>query len=103
VRARLNGEYVRDEAFQARELAETLTILDEAGADGAFVNTFAEPVMTYSEEPRYDLDMSGMALVKTYSSGHGTTYPEMAWEPKEAFRAVADYYAKDPAGAAAGE
>jgi len=25
---------------------------------------------------------------------HGTTYPDMPWEPKEAFRAVADYYAK---------
>jgi len=47
--------------------------------------------------------MSGMALVKTNSGGHGTTYPDMPWEPKEAFRAVADYYAKDPAGAAAGE
>jgi hypothetical protein len=44
-----------------------------------------------------------MALVKTYSSGHGTTYPDMAWEPKEAFRAVAGYYAKDAASAAAGE
>jgi hypothetical protein len=59
--------------------------------------------MAYSEKPRYDLDMSGMALVKTYSSGHGTTYPDMPWEQKEAFRAVADYYAKDTAGAAAGE
>ncbi len=25
---------------------------------------------------------------------HGTTYPNMPWEPKESFRAVADYYAK---------
>lgn len=65
--------------------------------------TFAEPAMSYSEEPRYDLDTSGMALVKTYSSGHGTTYPDMAREPKEAFRAVAGYYAKDAADAAAGE
>ena len=24
---------------------------------------------------------------------HGTTYPDMPWEPKESFRAVADYYA----------
>jgi hypothetical protein len=44
-----------------------------------------------------------MSLVKTYASGHGTTYPEMTWEPKEAFRAVAGYYAKDAASAAAGE
>lgn len=102
VRARLNGDYVRDEAFQAREISEALGILDEAGVDGAFVNLFAEPVMTYSEEPRYDLDMSGMALVKTYASGHGTTYPDMTWEPKQAFQAVAGYYAKDSASTAAG-
>ena len=25
---------------------------------------------------------------------HGSTYPDMPWEPKESFRAVADYYAK---------
>lgn len=30
VRERLNGDYVRDEAMQARELTETLTILDAA-------------------------------------------------------------------------
>jgi len=103
VRARLNGDYVRDEAEQAREITETLGILDRSGVDGAFVHNFAEPAMTYSEEPRYDLDTSAMSLVKTYASGHGTTYPEMTWEPKEAFRAVAGYYAKDAAGATAGE
>lgn len=26
---------------------------------------------------------------------HGTTYPDMTWEPKESFRAVADYFAKN--------
>jgi hypothetical protein len=24
---------------------------------------------------------------------HGATYPDMLWEPKESFRAVAEYYA----------
>ena len=47
--------------------------------------------MIYSEDPRYDLDMSGMALVKTYASGYGTTYPDMTWEPEQAFGAVAGY------------
>jgi len=27
------------------------------------------------------------------SSRYGTAYPDVAWEPKEAFRAVASYYA----------
>jgi hypothetical protein len=33
-------------------------------------------------------------LVKSYGGGkHGTTYPDMLWEPKK-FRAVAEYFAK---------
>jgi hypothetical protein len=94
VRARLKeGSYVRNEALHARELTETLSILDAAGVDGAFVATFAEPLFGFSENPRYDLDMSSLSLVKSYPHGCGTTYPDMSWEPKEAFRAVADFYA----------
>lgn len=93
VRQRLNGDYVRDEQMQARELVETLTILDAAGVDGAFVAEFITAGATFSEDPRYDLDMNAFALVKTYRYGKGTTYPDMSWEPKQAFHAVADYYA----------
>jgi hypothetical protein len=92
VRERLNGDYVRDEAMQARELTETLTILDAAGVDGAFVAEFVTAGGTFSEEPRYDLDMNAFALVKTYRHGKGTTYPDMSWEPKQSFHAVADHY-----------
>jgi hypothetical protein len=94
VRPRLNSEYVRDEAFQARELIETLSLLDAAGVDGAFVFTFVFPIYTYASDPRYDLDMASTSLVKSYADAkHGTTYPDMPWEPKESFRAVAEYYA----------
>jgi hypothetical protein len=95
VRPRLNGDYVRDEALQARELAETLTVLDEAGVDGAFVMTFISSISPYDPTPRYDLDMSSFSLVRSLAhGGHGTTYPDMTWEPKESFRAVADCYAR---------
>jgi hypothetical protein len=93
VRERLNGDYVRDEAMQARELTEILTILDAAGGDGAFVAEFVTAGATFSDKPRYDLDMNAFALVKTYRHGKGTTYPDMTWEPKQSFHAVADYYA----------
>jgi hypothetical protein len=93
VRERLNGDYVRDEAMQARELTETLTILDAAGVDGAFVGEFVTAAATFSDKPRYDLDMNAFALVKTYRHGKGTTYPDMNWEPKQSFHAVANYYA----------
>jgi hypothetical protein len=93
VRERLKGDYIRDEAMQARELIETLTALDAAGVDGAFVGEFVSARATFSEQPRYDLDMNAFALVKTYRHAKGTTYPDMNWEPKQSFRAVADYYA----------
>jgi hypothetical protein len=32
--------------------------------------------------------------VKSYAPGsHGTTYPDMLWEPKASFKAVAAYHA----------
>jgi hypothetical protein len=93
VRERLNGDYVRDEPMQARELLETLTILDAAGIDGAFVHEFVTAAAAASDKPRYDLDMNAFSLVKTYRHGNGTTYPDMNWEPKQSFSAVGDFYA----------
>jgi len=94
VRPRLKrGTHVRDEEQQARELTKTLGILDAEGADGAFIWTFADPWLIHSADPRHDLDMTSTALVKTYEGGHGTTYPGLPWEPKQAFGAVASFYA----------
>jgi hypothetical protein len=87
------GDYVRDEGLQARELTDQLGILDRAGVYGAFVMTFVTPTAPYNDNPRRDLDMNSYSLVKSYTHKGGTTYPDMPWEPKESFRAVADYYA----------
>jgi hypothetical protein len=87
------GTHVRDEEHQARELTKTLGILDAEGVDGAFVWTFADPWLTHTADPRHDLDMTATSLVKTYARGHGTTYPDLPWEPKQAFGAVAGFYA----------
>jgi hypothetical protein len=94
VHPRVKGrKHARDEEHQARELTKTLGILDTEGMDGAFVWTFADPWLTYSDDPRYDLDMTSTSLVKTYARGHGSTYPDLPWEPKLAFGAVASFYA----------
>ena len=85
--------WCRSLSAQARELTETLTILDAAGVDGAFFHEFVTAGATFSEEPRYDLDMNAFALVKTYRHNKRTTYPDMNWEPKQSFHAVANYYA----------
>ncbi len=51
--------------------------------------TFVSPVATWNVDPRYDLDMASYSLVKSYADRHGTTYPDMPWEPKASFKAVA--------------
>jgi hypothetical protein len=90
----LNGDYVRDEGLQARELTDVLSILDDIGVNGAFVFTFVSPTLYYNVDPKYDLDMASYSLVKSYADKHGMTYPDMPWEPKKSFKAVADYFAK---------
>jgi hypothetical protein len=91
--------YVRDESAQADRLTTVLGLLDRAGVDGVFVDSFVDYISPHSADPYHDLDMSSLSLVKTFERGHGSTYAEMPWEPKEAFRAVADYYSKESAPA----
>ncbi|HEY6284082.1 MAG TPA: abortive infection protein [Ktedonobacteraceae bacterium] len=91
---RLDGDYVRDEGLQERELTDLLGILEDSEVDGTFVFTFVSPPLTYNEDPRRDLDMASYSLVKSYAGKHGVSYPDMTWEPKESFKAVADYYSK---------
>ncbi|WP_280397535.1 hypothetical protein [Nocardia carnea] len=92
--ARLSGDYARDEHGQAAYLRELLEIFDAEGVDSTFVFLFA----LYSHphrvtgDPRDDLDLAGLGIVKVLPGGRGTTYPDMAWEPKEAFTAVAEHY-----------
>ena len=94
VRPKVRVIHPRDEAWQARKVVETLETLDAAGVDGAFVSQFESQTNPFDEDPKYDLDTTNQSLVKYHEGGkHGTTYPDMPWEPKESFRAVADYYA----------
>lgn len=95
VRPKVRNVHPRDEGWQARKVAETLEILDHTGVEGAFVGQFESQINPYDEEPRYDLDTTNNAVVKSYEGGrHGTTYPDMPWEPKEAFGAVAKFYSE---------
>ena len=94
IKSRLKGEHMRDEAWQAGKLIETLQMLDAAGVYGAFVAQFISQINPYNDDPRYDLDMASSSLVKYFEGKRrGSTYPDMSWEPKESFRAVAEYYA----------
>jgi hypothetical protein len=41
-------------------------------------------------DPRDDLDLASYGIVKVLEGGHGQTYPDMAWEPKAAFKMLAE-------------
>jgi hypothetical protein len=88
------GDYERDEGSQARSLADQLRLLEGAGVEGAFAMTFVSPTAPHSDDPRRDYDMNSYSLVKTLAAGRGTAYPDMPWEPKESFDAVAEYYGR---------
>jgi hypothetical protein len=91
---RLDGEYARDEAGQATYLRELLEIFDAEGVDGAFVFLFALDNLPHRPDgdPRLDLDLASLGIVKVLEGRSGDTYPDMAWEPKAAFTAVAGCY-----------
>jgi hypothetical protein len=91
---RLDGEYVRDESGQAEYLRELLEIFDAEGVDGTLVFTFALYNFPYRPDgdPRLDLDMASLGIVKMLEGRSGDTYPGMDWEPKAAFTAVAECY-----------
>jgi hypothetical protein len=91
---RLDGQYVRDEAGQATYLRELLEIYDAAGVDSAFVFLLALDNFPHRPggDPRDDLDLASPGIVKVLDSRYGDTYPDLPWEPKAAFTALADYY-----------
>ena len=91
---RLDGVYERDEAEQVTYLHELLDIFDAEGVDSAFVFTFESTQLPHRPDgdPRDDLDRGSYGIVKVLDGGRGETYPDMPWEPKAAFAALADHY-----------
>ncbi|MFF2774131.1 hypothetical protein ACFVU3_04410 [Streptomyces sp. NPDC058052] len=91
---RLTGAYERDEEGQAAYLRELLAVFEEAGVDTTFVFTFAlhDHVHRPDGDPRADLDLASYGVVKVYEDRKGTRYPDLTWEPKAAFGAVADHH-----------
>lgn len=96
---RLKGELIRDEAEQASDLRELLQIFESEGVDAAFVYTFARYDLPHRQDPRTDLDVVSCGVVKVFereSSLRAERYPDMPWEPKAAFDALAEWFAKNP-------
>ncbi|MDX8052458.1 hypothetical protein SK571_24005 [Lentzea sp. BCCO 10_0798] len=87
VPVRVKDGYVRDEAEQATYLREVLETFEAEGVDGAFVYMFALSNYTHRpDDPSRDLDMASPGIVKVFE--------DLSWEPKAAFGAVAEVYAR---------
>jgi hypothetical protein len=89
------GTYQRDEEEQVRHLHDMLAIYEAEDIDSAFWFTFAgfeQP--RHPTDPHRDLDLASYGAVAVLDHGRGTTYPDMAWEPKQVFGALAAAYAR---------
>jgi hypothetical protein len=49
-----------------------------------------------THDAHLDLDTASAGVVKVLDSGRGERYPDMPWEPKAAFDALADCYGRRP-------
>ena len=92
----LNGDYVRDESIQVAYFHELMDVFEAADVHGAFWFTFALYEAPFAPEPRRDLDMASYGVVKVLKGQKGTRYPDMAWEPKQVFDALASRFGARP-------
>lgn len=91
---RLDGPYERAEDEQAVCLLTLLDLFEAERVDTAFVNTFARYDLPRRGDPRRDLDLASYGIVAVHEDRHGERYPDMPWEPKAAFRALAGRYGR---------
>jgi hypothetical protein len=90
---RFKGEYTRDEDEQARYLRDLLDVFEAESVDNVFVYTFARYDLVHRSAWNVDFDIASAGLVKVLDEGRrGQRYPDMPWEPKIAFTALAEYY-----------
>jgi hypothetical protein len=89
------GTYERDEEEQVRYLHDMLAVYETEDIDSAFWFTFAgfeQP--RHPTDPHRDLDLASYGVVAVLEHERGTTYPDMAWEPKQVFGALAASYGR---------
>ncbi|HEY8524038.1 MAG TPA: hypothetical protein VIL48_03680 [Acidimicrobiales bacterium] len=90
---RFTAPVVRDEEEQAAYLRDLLGAFEGSGLDAAFVNTFARYDLPHDEaDDDRDFDKASFGVVKVLAGGRtGTAYPGLPWEPKAAFRELAEF------------
>lgn len=90
------ADLVRDESEQVRYLDDLLPIFEEEGVDSLFWFSFAGFGTPHrSSGPDPDLASYGVVKILDEESGvpvSARTYPDLPWEPKEVFHALANRY-----------
>jgi hypothetical protein len=82
------GTYERDEEEQVRHLCDMLAIYETEDIDSGF------EFPRHPTDPHRDLDLASYGAVAVLEHARGTTYPDMSWEPKQVFGALAAAYAR---------
>ncbi|MCS0603632.1 abortive phage infection protein [Streptomyces sp. LP11] len=86
----IKGGLVRSERTQAAYVAELVDVFASMSLYAAMAFEFVTPDAPHRPgDPRHDLDMASYALVKPLQDRGG-----WHWEPKEAFHALAERYAR---------
>ncbi|MGW0792316.1 hypothetical protein ACWD04_29845 [Streptomyces sp. NPDC002911] len=93
----LKSDLVRDESEQVRYIDDLMPIFDEEGVDSVFWFSFIDCRAPHRTDGAPDLDMASYGIVKLLEKDHGIpsssrAYPDMPWEPKRAFYALAGRY-----------
>jgi hypothetical protein len=86
----IDGDFVRSEDEQVEYFTELFDVFEQAGLDSAFWFTFATYQARHDpEDPHKDLDLAAYGTVRMT----GPDTPELNWEPKKVFHAIAERYA----------
>jgi hypothetical protein len=84
------GTYERDEEEQVRHLHDLLAAYGADGIDSAFWHILAGfEAPRHHSDPHRELDLASYGAVAVLDHESGTTYPDMTWEPKKVFGAIA--------------
>ncbi|MFJ4122852.1 hypothetical protein ACIP3U_16155 [[Kitasatospora] papulosa] len=86
------------EEEQVRYIDDLMPVFDEEGVDSVFRFSFFAGRSPHRTQGGPDLDMASYSIVKLLDEKHGIpssarAYPDLPWEPKEAFHALAGRYA----------
>jgi hypothetical protein len=89
------GDLERDEAEPVSYFHELIDVFEDAGVDSAFWFSFAGYELPHRpDDPHHDLDLASYGLVAILDGECAKRYPDMPWEPKQAFDAVAARYGR---------